>query len=217
MKYTKTPTKWPAFLFALLVLAAAPVSARDGDRLQAMVDAATTTLTGLASMPNSASFKKHIGDARGMLIVPSLSGTASAGGIMLARVPGTRKWSYPAFYSFSPESLGLPAGIKQADLVLLIMSDKAMKAMLDNRFRSGLDVNVAAGSGAAAGADILYFSNNSGLSDGLNLQRAAIAVSNDWNKVYYGKAVNVADIMTRHRVQVAGADRLRKAAAGAAR
>ena len=213
--------KWSGFIIAALAFAAAPVSGQAEDKPQDIVDGAVTTLNNFSSDPNMTWFQKHIKDARGVLIVPSLVkagfilGGSGGNGVLLAQIPDTNgKWSYPAFYTMGSGTFGLQAGVEKAEVVLLVMTEKGMNAMLSTKFQLGADASVAAGpvgAGAqAATADILQFSRSKGVFGGLTVEGAVIAVRDQWNQAYYGKAVQPTDILVKHTVQSAGADPLRK-------
>ena len=62
-------------------------------------------------------------------------------GVLLRR--NGKTWSYPAFYSMSSPSLGLQAGINIAEVVLLIMSNRALAATAQNEFGIGTEADIA--------------------------------------------------------------------------
>ena len=213
--------KWSGFVIAALAFVAAPVSGQAEDKPQDIVDGAVTTLNNFSADPNMTWFQKHVKDAKGILIVPSLVkagfilGGSGGSGVLLAPVPDTGgKWSYPAFYTMGSGTFGLQAGVEQAEVVLLVMTEKGMNAMLVTKFQLGADASVAAGpvgAGAqAATADILQFSRSKGVFGGLTVEGAVIAVRDKWNQAYYGKELQPTDILIKHTVQSAGADPLRR-------
>jgi lipid-binding SYLF domain-containing protein len=221
MTTIKQLMKWPGFIIAALAFAAMPVSGHAEDKPQEIVDGAVTTLNNFSSDPNMSWFQKHIKDARGVFIVPSLVkagfilGGSGGSGVLLTRVPDTPKWSYPAFYTMGSGSFGLQAGVEKAEVVLLVMTEKGVNAMLSNKFQLGADASVAAGpvgiGAQAATADILQFSRSKGIFGGLTVEGAVIAPREKWNQAYYGKELSPVDILVRHIPQSAGADPLRKA------
>jgi lipid-binding SYLF domain-containing protein len=227
MKSIKRLMKWPGFLVAALAIAVAPVSGQAEDKPQDIVDGAVTTLNNFSADPNMTWFQNHIKDARGVFIVPSLVkagfilGGSGGSGVLLAKVAGTSKWSYPAFYTMGSGTFGLQAGVEKAEVVLLVMTEKGLNAMLSNKFQLGADASVAAGpvgvGAQAATADILQFSRSKGVFAGLTVEGAVIAPRDKWNQAYYGKEVLPTDILLGHTVQVAAADQLRKAVANTAR
>src|SRR6266481_70609 len=71
--------------------------------------------------------------AKGIIIVPSLVkvgfiiGGQGGDAVLLRRI-GTI-WTYPAFYSLGSPSIGLQAGISSAQIVLVLMTDRAVEAV----------------------------------------------------------------------------------------
>ena len=201
MKNIKWLMKSPFFLMLAMTFAVAPVYAQLEGKPQSLVDMSVSTLTNFTS---NSGFQKYIKDARGVFIIPSLVKAGGGSGVLLSRVADTRKWTYPAFYHMDSGVSGLPADGNKAELVLLIMTDKAMSALLSGQYQPG----------PAAGADIQQFSRSNGVSVSLKLENTVIAVFNEWNKKYYGRGVLTEDVLIENKVQQAGADRLRKLLAG---
>lgn len=201
MKTIKQLMKHSGVLIVLLLSAAVPAFGLDANKPQSIVDQAVASLPGFTSGPD---FQKAIKDAKGILIVPSLVKSGVGSGVLLSRIAGTRKWTYPAFYSMTSEVSGLSADVDSAEIVLLIMTDKAMNAISSGEFRPG----------SATGAEFQQFSRSKGTLLSLKLENTVIAVLKEWNKKYYGREVLTADILIKNNVQVAGADSLRKLVAG---
>lgn len=227
MKSIKFIMKWAGFMFAALSLAATPVTGQAEDKPQDIVNGAVATLNNFVADPDMTWFRKHVKDAKGIFIVPSLVkagfvlGGSGGSGVLMSRVPDTPKWSYPAFYTMGSATFGLQAGVEKAEVVLLVMTEKGMTAMLGNKFQLGADASVAAGpvgAGAqAATTDILQFSRSKGLFGGLTVEGAVITPRDKWNQAYYGQETSPADILVRLVPQSAGADPLRRAVADATR
>ena len=60
-------------------------------------------------------------------------------------MPTGEGWSYPAFYTLASGSLGLQIGGQSSELVLTIMSEKALNAVINDQFKVGGNVDVAIG------------------------------------------------------------------------
>jgi lipid-binding SYLF domain-containing protein len=106
----------------------------------------------------------------------------------------------------STVSAGFQAGVSVSENVTLIMTDKGLNTLLSPSMKVGGDASVAAGPiGASAASDVtgdfISFSRSKGLYGGLNLDGTVIAVSNDWNKTYYGKDVLPPDILIKGTVK----------------
>jgi lipid-binding SYLF domain-containing protein len=128
--------------------------------------------------------------------------------VLLARDDTTKTWSGPAFYTIGSVSFGLQIGGEASEVVLLAMTERGVSAMLGSTVKLGADASVAVGpvgagasaATAALSADILAFSRAKGLYGGISVDGAVIAVRSDWNRAYYGKDVEPADILVRRTV-----------------
>ncbi|MEW5726761.1 MAG: lipid-binding SYLF domain-containing protein [Pseudomonadota bacterium] len=161
--------------------------------------------------------------ARAVMVVPDLVkggfilGAEYGTGVLLTR-DGDGRWSGPAFYSIASGSVGLQAGVQDAEVMYVIMTQGGLTAVMDNRFKAGADVGVAvatAGAGAEAAtttnlnADIVAFSKAVGLYGGASLEGAGILPRDSWNAAYYDGNPSPADILIRRVVDNPQADRLR--------
>lgn len=216
----------PATILVLLLLAfglGACASSESKDDQQALVENAHASAKRFAADPDMTWFRDNLDDAEGILIIPTMVkggyiiGGSGGSGVMLARHPDLG-WSYPAFYTMGSVTLGLQIGGEVSEIVLVIMSKAGRDAMLTDEIKLGGDVSVAAGpvgAGAKAQtADVLAFSRTKGgLYGGLNIEGAAIATREDWNRAYYGKDVRAADILITGKASNPGADPLRETVA----
>ena len=103
----------------------------------------------------------------------------------------------------------------QAEVVVLVMSQKGMDSLLTSKFKLGGDTSIAlgpVGGGAKSDvtADFVSFAKSKGLYAGLNLGGSYIDVRESLKKAYYGKAVTPVDIMVKQSVSNKGADPLRE-------
>lgn len=204
------------------LLGAAP--ARADAKRQSLVDqclsSATKVLTG-KDFPDAA---KQMTKARGVLIIPELVqggfiiGAAGGRGTLLARSnPGD--WSYPGFVGMGSGSIGLQIGGKVSEIVFIILTEKGLKAVMEQRFKFGAEAGVtmvAVGAGfegattAAVGADILAFANSNGLFVGASLEGSYIEADNDWNALYYGPGATGQQVVLDRRYTNPGAEPLRQ-------
>src|SRR5215472_9090419 len=93
-------------------------------------------------------------------------------------------------------SFGLQIGIQDAQFIMLIMTEKGLRAILDSQFKLGADASIAIatiGAGVqgstttALGADIIAFSQTRGLYGGISLAGSIMGQRSDWNRAYYGR------------------------------
>lgn len=214
-KRMNTRTTLASALLLLLFLiggaAFTPFPASADDKMDAvqMVERAKMTFDSFMVAPETEAFRNLIGNAKGVFVAPQILrgafivGASGGSGALVAKDPRTGKWMGPAFYTMGTASFGLQIGADASEVILLAMTDRGATALLGTSVKLGADIGVAVGpvgvgisaSTANLSADILAFSRSKGLYGGISLDGAVVAVRNDWNDAYYGKAVNPTDIL----------------------
>ncbi|MEE3623849.1 lipid-binding SYLF domain-containing protein [Nitrospirillum sp. BR 11752] len=238
VSYTSTAAKpslhsriIPAALSALMVFGAMTVSAphalaaaTHGTDQSNLVERARVTIDDLRKDKEFGNARDLMRRAKGVLIVPQLiKGGFFVGGeggdaVLLTRGPNG-DFSYPAFYTLGSASFGLQIGVEQAELVMFIMSDKALSSVLQDEFKIGAQAGLAVvtlGSTAEAATptslngDIIVWASASGAYAGLTLNGSILKPRDSWNEAYYGKPETVSAIVTARSAKNADADGLRK-------
>ncbi|WP_049974336.1 lipid-binding SYLF domain-containing protein [Azospirillum sp. B4] len=239
VSFTSTATKpslqsriIPAALSALMVFGAmtatAPhalaAAATHGTDQSNLVERARVTVDDLRKDKEFGNARDLMRRAKGVLIVPQLiKGGFFVGGeggdaVLLTRGP-SGEFSYPAFYTLGSASFGLQIGVEQAELVMFIMSDKALNSVLQDEFKIGAQAGLAIvtlGSTAEAATptslngDIIVWSSASGAYAGLTLNGSVLKPRDSWNEAYYGKPQTVSAIVSARTAKNADADGLRK-------
>jgi lipid-binding SYLF domain-containing protein len=207
MKHTLGYKLFGVVAASTLLVGASQAVADDKADAEKTVNEAVQVLNNFAADPNLTWYRDHIGGAKAVLIIPKLIkagfvfGGSGGNGVVLVRDDKTNAWRGPSFASAGSVSWGLQAGGSAAEVVMMAMTDKGKDALLSNKFQAGADASVAAGpvgAGAqAATTDILQFSRTKGVFGGLSLEGSVIAVRDDLNKGYYGRAVSPVDILVR--------------------
>lgn len=202
-----------------LLFSVAPAAADYYGEPAELVERSASVYKGFMADPNMEWFQRNVNQARGVFIVPQMLrggfiiGGSGGRGALLAQDQGNGKWSSPAFYSMGSVSFGFQAGADASEIILLIMTDRGLNAMLSTDYKLGADVAVAAGpmgaSAKAQTADILAFGRSQGIYGGISLEGAAISPLDDWNRQYYGKPVQVFDILINQKWTNRQADSLR--------
>lgn len=112
------------------------------------------------------------------------------------------KWSTPAMYSIGGASVGLQVGGSSTDFVLLVMDDKGVNAILQDKTKVGADASATAGPSSAqstasnvGGADLVTYSRSSGLFAGVSLDGATLHQDKDANQRLYNKAIGAKEIV----------------------
>jgi SH3 domain-containing YSC84-like protein 1 len=215
-----------ALLTGLLVLGGGrPALAEDANDAKQLVEKATMTLEDFETAKEMDAFRDLIKKAEGVFIAPQvlkgafIVGASGGTGVFMARDRNTRKWNGPAFYTIGEASFGLQIGGTASEVVLLAMTDRGVKAFMASSVKLGADVGVAVGPvgmGAAAAtanlsADILSFSRSKGLFGGVSVDGAVVAVRPSLNEAYYGKEMDVTDILVKPAAESKAAAGLIKA------
>src|SRR5438876_2540559 len=104
-------------------------------------------------------------------------------------------WSAPVFLQLAKGSWGFQAGVEQVDLVLLVMNERGVQKLLQNKTTLGVDASVAAGpvgrraavaTDALLTAEILSYSRSHGLFAGINISGGVLRPDEDINVAVYG-------------------------------
>jgi lipid-binding SYLF domain-containing protein len=202
-----------AFLYPALVAAASEE--------QLLVDKARITVESFMSDPNMSWLKEHLKEAKGILIVPSLLkagfvfGGSGGHGVLIVNDAKKGQWSQPAFYTIGSVSFGLQIGGEDAEVIMMLRTQKAVDALLTTSVKLGGDTSIAVGpvgAGAKSNvvADIFSFSRSKGAFAGLALDGSVITTRDKWNAAYYGKPASPVDILVTHSVSNPGSAELRK-------
>ena len=170
---------------------------------------ATETAINMNRDPAFDAARNELRHARAVLIVPALVkggfvfGAEGGSGVLLARTH--KGWSYPAFYTMAGGSFGLQIGLEKAEIVLLIMSDRALRAVERSQFKfgAGAGLTVVTLSGGAEGAtapnltgDIVVWTSATGAYGGLTLNGTVIKSRDEWDEDFYNHpGVRVPDIL----------------------
>ncbi|MEN0073019.1 MAG: lipid-binding SYLF domain-containing protein [Paracraurococcus sp.] len=211
---------------ALATLSGCAGGAPTAGEEQALVDRATLSLQEILGEGNDKlNAQSLLRRARAAMICPRLFRAGfffggEGGGCVLVGRDAAGSWSSPAFYSIGSGSFGLQAGIQDAQVLMLIMNQRALNAVLDSQLKLGADASIAVAtvggsvSGAttaAAGGDIVAFARARGLFAGLTLEGSLLSSRSEWNRAYYRQEVGPREIVVAMRVYNPGADPLRAA------
>jgi lipid-binding SYLF domain-containing protein len=212
----------------VLTFALPAASARAADSPQNIVDSALVTFNNMTSDPNFSNINSLLDRAKAIIIVPDMFkagfiiGGQFGNAVLLAH-SGDGSWSPVAFLKMGAGSVGLQIGASVSKVVLVVMTEGGLNAILANKVTLGGEASVAAGpvgAGVAAqtttdvGADVYSYTKGQGLFVGASLEGAVIEPDSERNKLYYGRAVTLADIVINRIVDNAGGNQLRAVLAG---
>jgi lipid-binding SYLF domain-containing protein len=220
---TKRSLIMGATMLAGLVVAQQAMAATEQ---QQVVDRARITIEDVKKDKAFGNARDLATRARAVLIIPRLYkggffvGGEGGTGLLLTR--GTAGWSQPAFYYLGSASFGLQIGLEQAEMVMFIMTQKALDAIYADQFKVGANAGITVvtlGSGVEgattsnAGADIVTWASASGAYAGISLNGSVIKPDNDDNKAYYGQAATPKMITGDGKLTSAGTAGLRQSLA----
>jgi SH3 domain-containing YSC84-like protein 1 len=149
--------------------------------------------------------------ARCAVIVPGMKsggfivGAKYGRGFAICRRESNNGWGAPAAYRVEGGSFGFQIGAQNTDVVMLVMSERGMRRLLESKFTLGGEASVAAGPvGRSAQAqtdlqmraDILSWSRSRGAFAGVALTGATLRPDNDVDKELYGKELSNQEILT---------------------
>jgi SH3 domain-containing YSC84-like protein 1 len=189
--------------FALAALAFTNTAAVASDQTE-LLDRAARTIEHMKVDPAFSRARGMLDNAKAVLVFPSLVkggfifGAEGGSGVLMSKT--ATGWSEPAFYTMGSASFGLQAGLQQAEVAMLIMSDRALNAIMGSDFKLGVGggitvVNLGGGAEGNLAGDIIVWAAGSGLYGGLTVNGSVVNVRDDWNRAYYGRPVNVVDIL----------------------
>jgi lipid-binding SYLF domain-containing protein len=118
-------------------------------------------------------------------------------------------WSAPSFMLLEKGSVGFQIGGQSVDLVLLIMNDRGIDRMLENKVALGGEMSVAGGpvgrdaramTDAQLKAQILSYSRTQGLFAGIDLTGGVLKPDRDDNEDLYGRKISAREILIEKTV-----------------
>ncbi|MBI4963745.1 MAG: lipid-binding SYLF domain-containing protein [Desulfomonile tiedjei] len=202
----------PTFCVSLAAILFQPIlcSGQSMEELDRRILDCNAVIQNVLEMPDRGIPKDLLQRCRGLAVFPGVLkvgvvvGVTLGNGLIVRRDENTAEWSRPAFVTIRGGSFGFQAGVQTVDLILLIMSDKGLENLLEDKITLGADVSVAAGPiGRDASAEtnlrfdagILSYSRAKGLFVGLALTGASLEPDLQANWAYHGKGVTVQDVL----------------------
>ena len=128
-------------------------------------------------------------------------------GVMSCRAG--EQWSAPVFMQMAKGSWGFQAGVEQADLVILVMNEKGVQKLLQNKVALGADATLAAGpigrragagTDAALQAEMLAYSRSKGLFAGIDLSGGVLRPDDEVNVGVFGAGATPRTILANSEI-----------------
>ena len=126
-------------------------------------------------------------------------------GVAVPPYTASGSWSDPAFYTIGSASFGLQIGLEQAQLVLVIMSDRALRGIEQGKMKLGagagltvitVGANAQGATPANLAGDIIAWASSKGAYGGLTLEGSVLAPKDEWNADFYGRPLSVREIVS---------------------
>jgi len=205
-----------SFFLVLAFLFTSNAYAADETTQQKLLKNAKSVVEEIMSAPDLGIPSGLISRAQAVIVFPSmlkggfLVGARYGKGIATVRDSKTGHWGPPSFITTLGGSFGLQFGAQSVDLVLIVMTEKGLKGLLNNNFTLGGDMSVAAGPVgryAEMGVDILLqgdtysYSRSRGVFGGLSLKGTIIKANMGFNEEYYKAKLTPEEIMIDSKVK----------------
>lgn len=183
---------------------------------------ATDVLNEIMATPDKGIPQDLLAKAHCVVIVPGVKQAAIGIGGKYGRGFATCRrdragWGAPAAVRIEGGSFGFQLGATSTDVVMLVMNERGMRRLLEDKFTVGGQASVAAGpvgrtvsaqTDAQLSADILSWSRSKGLFAGIALEGATLRNDLDENKELYGSPLHNKDILLTNRKPPAGGGEL---------
>jgi SH3 domain-containing YSC84-like protein 1 len=179
------------------------------DTPQERLKDATSVFNEIMSTPDKGIPQDLLEKANCIVIVPGMKqaafgiGGKFGRGYAVCRQPHAH-WGSPAAIRVEGGSFGFQIGASNTDIVMLIMNERGMRRLLEDKFTLGGEATVAAGpvgrqtsasTDVQMSAEILSWSRSKGLFAGVALHGATMRPDNDVNEELYGAKLTNKDIL----------------------
>jgi SH3 domain-containing YSC84-like protein 1 len=196
------------FVFALLVASCAPFSFNESSTFkytELLLDS-EEVLDGLVNYQDEGFPQELLQHTKAIVLFPKLmkaaviAGARVGKGVVIVRSPKTGKWNPPAFIKSRQASWGIQAGIQEAELVLLVITNAGLKQLFKRQFSFEEGPKIAIGpvgktldlnlDEILSKNDILAYSRIKGLFVGLSFKGTVIISDKNANYEFYQQAVS---------------------------
>lgn len=197
--------------FSLLALSVfvAGLPLRAADTAQDRLKDATSILNEVMATPDKGIPSDLLEKAHCIVIVPGVKQAAFVVGGKFGKGFGVCRrdaggWGPPGAVRVEGGSFGFQIGASSTDVVMLVMNERGMRRLLEDKFTLGGEATVAAGpvgrtasamTDAQLSADILSWSRSKGLFAGIALQGATLRNDLNDNEELYGKKISNKEVL----------------------
>ncbi len=192
------------------------------DTAQERLEDSTQIINEVMATPDKGIPQELLEKAHCIVIVPGLKQAAFGVGGKYGRGFATCRrqtggWGAPSAVRVEGGSFGFQIGGSSTDVVMLVMNERGMRRLLEDKFTLGANASVAAGpvgrttaaqTDAQISAEILSWSRSRGLFAGVALEGATLRNDLDENQELYGQKLHSKDILMTDRAVPTGAQML---------
>jgi lipid-binding SYLF domain-containing protein len=193
------------------VLIAMPLFAdKEVDEHTKRIHESAAVLREIMAAPDKSIPSDLLGKARCVGIVPNLKragfivGGKYGKGVLACRTQAAAGWSAPSTIRIEGGSIGFQIGAGETDVVFIVMNDRGVEKLMNDKFTIGGDASAMAGpvgrsaeanTDALLRAEILSWSRSRGVFAGISLQGATLRPDDDDNQKIYHRAVTQKEIL----------------------
>jgi len=199
------------------------VADEDTRKTDERLDDAASLFTEIMSAPDRSIPQRLLDKSACLVLVPGMKkgafvvGGKFGRGFAVCRAAGGQGWGPPAAIRIEGGSFGLQIGFSSSDVVLLVMNERGMKRLTQDKFTIGGEATAALGpvgrnataqTDAMMTAEILSWSRSRGLFAGASLDGSTLRNDIDENSNMYGKAWTSSQILSSGATPPAAARKL---------
>jgi SH3 domain-containing YSC84-like protein 1 len=194
------------FVFLVSACASSPFNESNIFEYTELLLDSEEVLDGLVSDQDEGFHQEILQHTKAIVVFPNLvkaaiiAGARVGKGVVIVRSPKTGKWNPPAFIKSRQASWGIQAGIQEAELVLLVVTNAGLKKLFKRQFSFGEGPQIAIGpvgktldlnlDELLSKNHIFAYSRIKGLFAGLSFEGTVIFSDKNANYEYYQQAVS---------------------------
>lgn len=208
--------------FALAFSLCSTVVLFASDTAQERLADSTKVFTEIMATPDKGVPQELLETAHCIVIVPGMKQAAFGIGAKFGRGyvvcrQNRANWGAPAAIRVEGGSFGFQIGASNTDVVMLVMNDRGMRRLLEDKFTLGGEATVAAGpigrqtsasTDVQMSAEILSWSRSKGLFAGIALHGATLRPDNESNEELYASKLSNKEILMGGQTVPASAKQL---------
>ena len=189
-------------MLAAAMIAAPLFAKEEKSKVDERLDDSASLVSEIMGAPDKGIPQDLLNKAECIVLVPGLKkgaiiiGGKYGRGFAMCRRSGGQGWGPPAAIRIEGGSVGFQLGGSSSDVVLLVMNERGMQKLLQDKFTIGADATAAIGpvgrnataqTDAMMHAEILSWSRSRGAFAGVSLDGATLRNDLDSNQAMYGK------------------------------